>query len=366
LDSTQTGFARRVALASAIVTAFVVATLTAWHLVDVWLLCFGGVLFAVALRGLGQAIAERAPLGADACTGIVCAGVFVLALLGIVMLGPEFAQGLNGLRETLPEGVQGLQELAGSVPWLEELVAKAPEAVSGGDVGAGLARRFGGFLSQAVGVVSSLVGALVGAFVIIIVAVYASLWPKLYVDTFAAILPKARRARLGTVLTDLATSLRWWLVGRLASMAVVGLLSGIGLALLGVPSPITLGVLAALLSFVPNVGPILSLVPAMLAALTVGPTTALYTLGLYLAVQTVESYLVTPLIQQRAVTLPPAIVIVAQLAAGAAFGLLGLLFATPLAVVVKVLVQRLWIEGVLGEQVESDAPSGDRVERDQG
>ena len=114
-------------------------------------------------------------------------------------------------------------------------------------------------------------------------------------------------------------------------MAVVGLLSGAGLALLGAPSPITLGVLAALLSFVPNVGPILSLVPAALAGLTVGPTTGLYVVVLYLAVQTVESYLVTPLIQQRAVTLPPAIVIVVQLAFGAAFGLLGLLFATPLA-----------------------------------
>jgi len=354
--STPAGFGRRVALASAIVTAFVVATLTAWHLIDVWLLAFGGVLFAVGLRGLGEGIAERAPLGPDAWTGIVCAATFALALLGSVALGPELAQGLSGLRATLPEGLKGLQDLAGNHPWLEQLAAKAPEAVSGGDVGTGLARRFGEFLSRATGIVSSLIGALVGMFVIVIVAVYASLSPGLYAGAFAAALPARHHHRLGTVLGDLATELRWWLVGRLASMAVVGLLSGTGLALLGVPSPITLGVLAALLSFVPNVGPILSLMPAVLAGLTVGPTTALYTVALYLAVQTVESYLVTPLIQQRAVTLPPAIVIVVQLAFGAAFGLLGLLFATPLAVVVKVLVRRLWIEDVLGQGSDADPP----------
>jgi len=354
MTTSDSGFARRVALASAIVTAFVVVTLTAWHLIDVWLLAFGGVLFAVALRGLGQTIAERAPLRAHAWTGIVCAGVFALALLGIVALGPEFVQGLNGLREILPDGVQDLQALIGRHPWLEQLADKAPEAVSGGEVGAELARRFGDVLSRATGIVSSLVGALVGMFVIVIVAVYASLSPGQYAGALAAILPEQRRARLGTVLGDLATSLRWWLIGRLASMAVVGLLTGIGLALLGVPSPITLGVLAALLSFVPNVGPILSLVPAVLAGLTVGPSTALYTVGLFLAVQTIESYLVTPLIQQRAVTLPPAFVIVVQLAFGAAFGLLGLLFATPLAVVVKVLMQRLWIEDVLGHRGERE------------
>ena len=357
MASTSSDFGRRVALASAIVTAFVVGALALWHLVDVWLLAFGGVLFAVGLRGLGELGATRTSLDPDLCTGIACALVFALGLGGIVALGPQFAEGLDGLRETLPEGLQGLEDFAGRYPWLGEFVAKAPEALSGDDVGAGLAGRVGDFMARAAGVVSGLLGALVGAFVIVIVAVYAALSPELYAGALGAVLPKDRRERLRTVLGDLATSLRWWLVGRLASMAVVGLLSGVGLALLGVPSPITLGVLAALLSFVPNVGPVLSLVPAALAGLTVGPTTALYVVVLYLAVQTVESYLVTPLIQQRAVTLPPAIVIVVQLAFGAAFGLLGLLFATPLAVVAMVLVQRLWIEDVLGRDPDAKGPA---------
>lgn len=358
MPTADSRFGKRVALASAIVTGFVVATLAAWHLSDVWLLAFGGVLFAIGLRGLGEALAGRTPLDADVATGIVCAVVFAVGLAGLVALGPQLLDGIDRLRETLPSGLGGLKDLADRYPWLERLVAQAPDELGGGGGGAQLAARAGDFLSTAAGVVSGVVGALVGAFVVIIVAVYGSLSPAPYERALAAVLAPERRDRLATVLGDLATSLRWWLVGRLASMAVVGLLSGLGLWVLGVPSPITLGTLAGLLSFIPNVGPILSLVPAALAGLTVGPSVALYAIVLYLAVQIVESYLVTPLIQQRVVTLPPAIVIVVQLASGAAFGLLGLLFATPMAVVVMVLVQRLWIEDVL------DEPSNSGPERD--
>ncbi len=355
VPSADSGFGRRVALASAIVTAFVVATLAAWHLSDVWLLAFGGVLFAVALRGLGQALAERTPLDGDVATGLACVVTFALGLAGLVSLGPQFADGIDRLRETLPEALSGLKDLAERYPWLESLMARAPDELSGS--GSGLAQRVGDVVSTAAGVVSGLVGALVGAFVIVIVAIYASLSPEQYEGALAAVLPAHRRERMRTVLADLASSLRWWLVGRLASMAVVGVLSGLGLWALGVPSPITLGALAGFLSFIPNVGPVLALVPAALAGLTVDATTALYVIVLYLGVQTVESYLITPLIQQRAVTLPPAVVIVVQLAFGAAFGLLGLLFATPLAVVVRVLVRRLWIEGVLDEPLDGSKPT---------
>ena len=355
MSDTNARFARRVGLASAVVTAFVVATLTLWSLVDVWLLAFGGVLMAVGLRGAGEWLATRVPLDEDASTGLVAAALFVLAVAGLVSLGPQFLDGIDRLREVLPDSLSGLRDVAERYPWLERLLERAPDSLPRDVAGSGLLDRFGDFASVAVGVVSGTVNALVGAFVIAIVGIYASLSPSLYTGAAAAVFPPGRRERVGTALGDLATSLRWWLVGRLASMAIVGLLSGAGLALLGVPSPITLGALAALLSFVPNVGPVLSLVPAALAALTVGPDVALYTVVLYLAVQTVESHVVTPLIQQRAVTLPPAIVIVVQLAFGAAFGLLGLLFATPLAVVAMVLVRRLWIESVLGEEVGDEA-----------
>lgn len=135
-------------------------------------------------------------------------------------------------------------------------------------------------------------------------------------------------------------------------MAVVGILTWLGLVLLQVPLAMTLAILAALLSFVPNVGPILSAIPAALVGLAQSPTTALYVVGLYVAVQTIESYLITPLIQREAVLLAPALVLTMQLAFGLLFGFLGLLVATPLTVILVVLVKMLYLEDRLGEKVE--------------
>jgi predicted PurR-regulated permease PerM len=95
--------------------------------------------------------------------------------------------------------------------------------------------------------------------------------------------------------------------------------------------PATLGFVTALLTFIPNIGPILSVIPAALLALLQGPAALLYVLLLYTAVQLVETYLITPKVQQDMVSLPPAVTLVAQLLAGVLAGGLGLVLAAPLA-----------------------------------
>src|SRR5690606_44568 len=118
---------------------------------------------------------------------------------------------------------------------------------------------------------------------------------------------------------------------QLISMTVVGVLTGAGLWLLGLPLAFILGALAALLAFIPNIGPVLAAVPAVLLALADGPTTVLWVIGIYVGVQAVESYLITPVVQQESVSLPPALTISFQLLMGVLYGILGLALATPLA-----------------------------------
>jgi predicted PurR-regulated permease PerM len=115
------------------------------------------------------------------------------------------------------------------------------------------------------------------------------------------------------------------------------------------PLALTLGLLAGLLSFIPNIGPILSFVPAGLLAIPQGFSQVLYVGLLYIGIQTVESYVITPPMQRRMVSLPPALTISAQVILGVLFGFLGLLLATPLAAAVLVLVKMLYLEDVLGE-----------------
>ncbi len=147
-------------------------------------------------------------------------------------------------------------------------------------------------------------------------------------------------------------SLRFWLLGRLASMVFVGLIAGIGLKLLGVPMAFTLGLIAGLATFIPYIGPILGAIPALLVALLEGPIIVLYVAILYFVVETVESSFIAPLAAKKAVHLAPAYTVIIQLAGGAVAGIPGVILATPLAVIGAVTIQLLYVEDVLGEKVE--------------
>jgi predicted PurR-regulated permease PerM len=108
--------------------------------------------------------------------------------------------------------------------------------------------------------------------------------------------------------------------------------------------------IAGLLSFIPNFGPIISALPALLLAFIASPITAVYVLGLYIGVQLIESNIVTPLIERETIELPPALTIASQLALAVLVGGLGLVLATPLLAVIMVLVQMVYVQDVLGDK----------------
>jgi predicted PurR-regulated permease PerM len=151
------------------------------------------------------------------------------------------------------------------------------------------------------------------------------------------------------ILHQVYESLRWWLIGKFGSMIFIGFLTWVGLSILGVPIALTLALLAGLLSFIPNFGPILSAIPALLIAFIDSPVTALYVLILYVLVQVVESNLVTPLIERETVELPPALTVVFQLGLGTLVGGLGLVLATPLLAMIVVVVQLVYLQDILGD-----------------
>jgi predicted PurR-regulated permease PerM len=127
-------------------------------------------------------------------------------------------------------------------------------------------------------------------------------------------------------------------------MAVIGVATSIGLWLLGIPMPIMLGMLAGLVSFVPTLGAILAIVPAVLVSFQQGPAAPFYVVGLYLIIQAVENNLLTPIVQQKAVDVPPVLMIIAQFFMGLFVGALGVAIATPMAAAGIVWVRKLYIE----------------------
>jgi predicted PurR-regulated permease PerM len=271
--------------------------------------------------------------------------VLLLLLTGVILFaGPKLVDQFATLAKRIPAAVDEIRTSLSQYEWGQRLLESLGTASGSMPKGSELLGQVGGVFSTAAGAVSAVI-------VIFFTGIYLAADPYLYSRNLELLLPKRHRQRARELLESIGTALKWWLTGRFSSMAVVGILTSVGLWITGVPLAFPLGLLAAILSFVPFIGPIAWVIPASLVALAESPELIVWVLTVYLAVQLLESYVITPLIQQRAVRIPPALLIVMQILMTVLFGIMGTLFATPLAVTAIVIVQILYVEGVLGEDV---------------
>jgi predicted PurR-regulated permease PerM len=191
-------------------------------------------------------------------------------------------------------------------------------------------------------------GGIADTLVVVFGGIFLAAQPNFYRIGAIKLVPQAKRALVGEAMIDSERALRLWLRGQLFAMVLVGLLTGFGLWLIGVPSALALGLLAGLLEFIPFAGPVLAAIPGVLLAFVVSPELALWTVALYIGVQQIEGNLLQPIVQQFAVDLPPVVLLFSLLAFGMLFGVIGIIFAAPLTVVSYVLVKRLYVQEALG------------------
>jgi predicted PurR-regulated permease PerM len=231
-------------------------------------------------------------------------------------------------------------------PWIERAIERLPSA--GELLGAG------GALSQITGYAFSTFGALINAVIVLVVGIYFAAQPDLYSSGLKHLLPFRSRGRASEVLGVLDDALGRWLLGRFTLMLINGALTALALWLLGVPLAVALGVIAGVLNFIPNFGPFIAAVPAVLIAFIESPQLALYTALVYVVVQMLDGYVFTPIVDRKSVDLPPVITIAMQLLLGLLLGAMGLLVASPLAAVIMIAVKMLYVEDVLGDPVMSE------------
>jgi predicted PurR-regulated permease PerM len=206
------------------------------------------------------------------------------------------------------------------------------------------------------GVFTTALGALSAFVVLLIIGLYVVFEPRMYLNAVIDLIPPNHRDRARDLVDAIVRALRSWLVARFASMGVVGVLTVIGVMIVGLPLALMLGLIAALLSFIPFVGPIVAAIPAVLLALMEGPATALWIVVIYTAVQVLEENLIAPLLERRAVRLPPAAILSAQLVMGVVFGFPGIILSTPLTVAIIVTIQMLYVQDVLDQPAEVLGP----------
>ena len=309
---------------------------------EIVLLLFAAILIAVLLRALSEPLAKRVGIPQRWAVVIVVM-LLVLSFSAIGwLIAPSIGEQVSELQSALPTSMQRLQQELQRFVWLERLVDSAPHPDS--------IPTQPEVASKVTEATSGTLKALANIVVVPVIALYLAVDPRPYVEGTVRLFPPAQHKRAREVLDAMGHTLRWWLIGKAASMTIVGIAVFIGLTALGVPLAGALALIAALLDFIPNFGPILALIPAALFALLQGPTQVLYVVVLYGAIQTVEGYVLTPLIDRTTVKLPPALTLTAMVVAALLFGWLGLLLAAPAAAALMVLVQMVYVEDILGER----------------
>ena len=338
-------FTRRALITIGLVVLTLLILTLFYFTFDVILLIFAAVLLAIFLRGLAELLGRVVPISEGWLVLVVSALLIAVLAGAISYLAPDVADQVRHLREELPRSAQATATYISQFGWGRTLIDQLPsiDEVRQNIDPSMLLSGVGGFFSSTIGAVGNFL-------IVILLAIYLASEPRFYVSGLIQLFPKHRRDRATQVVGTIGETLRWWLIGKVGSMIFIGILTWIGLSIIGVPLALTLGLIAGLLSFIPNFGPIISALPALLLAFIDSPITAVYVLGLYIGVQLIESNIVTPIIERETVELPPALTIVSQLALAVLVGGLGLVLATPLLAVIMVVVQMVYIQDLLGDK----------------
>lgn len=353
--SRRRGIIRATVIAGAIVASMALVVYAA----HVLLLVFTGLLVGVALDALASWIAARSRLRRSGALGVVL--VLLFAGLGVAAwkLAPRLVDQVKTLSQRLPETVSTrLQQLvAGSTSTSGEgeqerraTSAAPPEEPK--DAGAKPVDPASIVAPVARGL-STTAAILANLLVVLVIGIYAAARPEFYVDGFVRLIPHRWRDRVREALHESGRQLRRWMFGTFLAMASAAGLTGIGLWLLGVPYALGLALLAGFLELIPNFGPIAAAVPAVLLTVSGdGEATWWHVALMYLGVQTFQSYVVQPLVQDRVVHVPPVLLIATLALMGWLLGALGLFTAVPLLVVIIVVVKLFWLRDRLGEPVQ--------------
>lgn len=325
------GFAQKVWLTCGIVALAITLLWILKASINVLLLIFAGSLIAVFFNKLSGLIQQKFRLSPKFSLATSIIGTILIILLLFWFIGAKIQQQIAELTKTLPATVENAkQQLNQSAIGSRILQA----ANSGAGEMTGFAKRF---FTTSFGVLGDL-------YVVLFIGIFFTISPWLYINGVIALIPRKGQQKAKEVFVKAGVTLGNWLKGQIIAMAVVAVLTGIGLSILGVPMALALALIAGILNFIPNFGPLIAMIPAVLVGFMQGPTTALIIAGIYLLIQALESNLITPTVQKRLINMPPALILIGQLFMSTLTGAWGIVLATPIVALVMVAVKELYVD----------------------
>ncbi len=341
------------------ISALFIVVLISWSLRGILIQIFAGIVLARALCTLVEKLRSKVSISRSFALLVCILGIFLLFGLIIIIVIPPFSEEFQQIIFQLPKAASALFEMA------RESLGRINEIVYGdnqkGILGlkifsdefnllpdsSTLANGVGDGIKQIIGFAGNLSTGFLQLFFILAVSLMVAIQPESYVKVAISLIPSFYRRRAHSILKDCGTALSNWMVGVLISSLCVAILAGIGLSLLGVKLVIANALLAGMLNIIPNVGPVISTIFPISVALLDEPWKAIAVLGMYIFIQNLESYLITPSVMHHQVKLLPGLTLAAQFIFTIVFGPIGLILALPLAVVLQVLIKEVIVHDFL-------------------
>jgi predicted PurR-regulated permease PerM len=318
----------------ALIAALIAAVYT---LALVFILSFGAIIVAAALNNIAAPLGKRLHIPHRLALGLTTIGLIVIFAGFIVVFGSQAADRFQALVAELPQAWTATRTWLGSWDfgrWMLSIVDTIPADATAG-------------LLSALPVAGGLLTWVANAALILIIGVYLAADAHTYIEGSIALVPPNRRRRARAIIHAAGEDLRKWLIAMTLDMLFLGVCISIGLWIIGIPFAFALGAISGVSVFVPYIGPLLSLVPGLLLALSVSPQHALYAGIVYTIALQLEGNVALPLLQRWTVHLPPAVSMLAIVGFGLLFGIWGVLLATPLAVVTMTFVRMAYVEDFL-------------------
>lgn len=334
--------------------AIAVALFLVWQSVSSLLIVFAGVLFAAFLDASARALAPIVPLGRVWRLTLVLLLLAGLSAFGLVWGTGKLPEQTRLLLKVMDTQVDVLQ--AYLVSYGVDLLG--PEW--GRDFAQWLFADQGRFLSHAQFLLGGASSLLTGALVILFLGILFAFDPTSHRDSLVLLVRQSYRARTRAVMDEMGSVLRFWLVGQSIRIVLMTLCVWLALYLIGLPGPFVLGLQAGLSNFIPYLGPIVAAIPIALVAMPHGASLLIWAVVVYTIIQSIEGYVIGPLIQRQAVEIPPAWTLVAIVLLGALFGVMGIALAMPLVAIGRVAIIRFYVEDYLGDDLK---PATDHRER---
>ena len=341
------------------ITALIISIFILWSLKEILILFFASIIIAMALCTITGKI--QAFLNIPRWTSLVITliSIILVSSISLVIIIPQFTSEFQQLINQIPSAVSKLWDLSidtffdfaeiiykDNIPDYADrslLTSKLSMIPDGGTLANGVTDSITKLINLA-----SNVGIGILQFIFIIsVGLMITFQPTSYREVAILLVPSFYRRRARTILLKCGNAISSWMTGVVLSSICVAILASIGLYLLGIKLVIANALIAGVLNVIPNVGPTISTIFPLSVALLDTPWKSLAVLGLYIIIQNIESYIITPSIMQKQVKLLPGLTITAQFIFTIFFGPLGLLLAIPMAVVIQVFVKEIIIHDIL-------------------